>query len=39
MDIMFQEDMPALLSLGMADYHPYVYFKINTDLMDHRAVV
>lgn len=29
-----EDEMPALMSMGMADYQSYVYFKINTDLID-----
>ncbi|CAJ0568707.1 unnamed protein product, partial [Mesorhabditis spiculigera] len=30
------EDSPALMSLGMGEYYPYVFFKLNVDLIDHK---
>jgi V-type H+-transporting ATPase subunit C len=28
------EDMPTLMSLGQQDYYPYVFFKMNVDLVE-----
>jgi hypothetical protein len=30
------EDAPTLVSLGVNDYYPYVFFKINIDFIDKR---
>jgi V-type H+-transporting ATPase subunit C len=30
------DDMPSLASLGINDYHPYVFFKVFTDFADRR---
>uniref|UniRef100_A0A7E4W0D3 V-type proton ATPase subunit C n=1 Tax=Panagrellus redivivus TaxID=6233 RepID=A0A7E4W0D3_PANRE len=30
------EDTPTLVSLGVSDYYPYVFFKLNIDFIDQR---
>ncbi|KAK6048919.1 hypothetical protein COOONC_13576 [Cooperia oncophora] len=30
------EDSPALMSLGVNEYYPYVFFKVNLDFVDKK---
>jgi len=29
-------DIPGLPGLGGADYYPYVYYKLNIDMIEHK---
>ena len=32
------DEVPGLMQLGGQDYYPYVFFKLNLDLLDNRRV-
>lgn len=31
------EEMPGLMALGMQDYYPYVFFKLNINMIDGKT--
>ena len=35
----FQADIPAGLGFGQGEYYPYVYFKINIDMIGNQSVM
>ena len=37
--IHFQADIPAGLGFGQGEYYPYVYFKINIDMIGNQSVM
>lgn len=36
---LFQVDVPAGLGFGQSEYYPYVYFKINIDMIGTQSVI